>query len=34
MITQKSYGPVYVQCKVDKQNILMPQETDMSRKGN
>ena len=30
--TKKSYGPVYVPYKVDGQNILMPQEADMSRK--
>ena len=32
--TKKSYGQVYIPYKVDGQNILMPQEADMSRKNN
>ena len=32
--TKKGYGPVYVLYKLDRQNILMPQEADMSRKDN
>ena len=34
IMTRKSYGSVYVPFKEDGQNILMPQEADMSRKDN
>ena len=34
VITTKCYGPVYIPIKTEGQNILIPQEADMSRKDN
>ena len=34
VITKKCYGPIYVPFKTEGQNILIPQEVDMSQKDN